>query len=114
VHELSIARSIVEIASAVAREAKAERVIAVRVRVGVLSAVAPQALSFSYDVVVRDTRLEGSQLIVELVPAIVGCSACGRDSELADLTRIACAECGASTVEIRAGRELDVESIEVA
>ena len=112
-HELSIARSIVEISSVAVHEDGATKVIAVRVRIGVLSGIAPAALAFSYDVAVRGTPLESSRLIVDLVPVIVHCSDCGRETELPDASRLVCAACGTPTSDIRSGRELEVESIEV-
>ena len=113
VHELSIARSIVEIVSAAALEDGSGKVVAVRVRIGVLSAIAPAALEFSYDVASRDTPLEGSRLIVRLVPALVYCARCNQETELPEITRFACAMCGTPTSDLRAGRDLEVESIEV-
>lgn len=112
-HELAIARSIVEIASAAADEAGAGRVTAVRVRIGALTAVVPEALNASYEVASRGTLLEGSSLDVSQASAVIHCSICRRQVELPDLTRFACPVCGMPGTDLRGGRELEVESIEV-
>ena len=112
-HELSIARSLVEVAADAARDAGAGRVTAVRVRVGELAGVAADALAFSYEVAARGTPLAGSRLVVEPVPVTVRCPACRADVELPDPCRLACPACGTPTAEVVRGRELEVESIEV-
>ena len=112
-HELSIARSIVEIAAQAVRNAGAEKTITVHVRIGALSAIAPVALEFSYDVAARDTALANSRLVVELVPATVSCPICKVDTELTTPTIFECGICGTPTGDVRSGRELEVVSVEV-
>jgi hydrogenase nickel incorporation protein HypA/HybF len=111
-HELSIARNVVEIADGVVREARADRAIMVRVRVGLLAGVAPEALAFCYEAAARGTRLEGSRLVVESAPLVLRCPVCPRDIEAPDV-RLACPVCGTPTADVRGGRELTVESVEV-
>jgi hydrogenase nickel incorporation protein HypA/HybF len=113
VHELAIARNIVEIASCAARDAGAGRVLAVRVRVGALTAVVPAALASSFEVAALGTALEGSRLVVRVSPAVIQCPVCSRDAELVDITQFICPTCGSPATDLRSGRELEVESIEV-
>lgn len=112
-HELSIARSVVEVAAEAVREAGATKACAVRVRVGALSGIAPEALAFCYEVAARDTPLEGSRLVVETAPVVLHCPTCDRDVTPADVCRLACPVCGTPTADVRGGRELEVESVEV-
>jgi hydrogenase nickel incorporation protein HypA/HybF len=112
-HELSIARNVVEVASEAVREVGAARAVAVRVRVGALSGVAPEALVFCYEVAARDTPLEGSRLVVETVPVVLHCPTCDRDVVPPDMCRLVCPACGTPTADVRGGRELEVESVEV-
>jgi hydrogenase nickel incorporation protein HypA/HybF len=112
-HELSIARGIVEVAAEAVREAGAVKVSVVRVRVGALAGVASEALAFSYEVVARGSPLDGSRLVVETVPVLVHCPRCGRDVVPPDLCRLACPLCGAPTADVRGGRELEVDCVEV-
>ena len=112
-HELSIARGIVEVAADAVRQAGATKATAVRVRVGALAGVAVEALAFCYEVAAHGTALEGSRLVVEPVPVVLHCSTCGRDVALADVCPLVCPVCGTSTADVRGGRELEVESVEV-
>ena len=112
-HELSIARSVVEVAVETVRGAGATKATAVRVRIGALAGVAPEALAFCYEVVARGTPLEGSRLGVEVVSVVLHCPTCDADATVADVCRLVCPACGTPTADVRGGRELEVESVEV-
>ena len=108
-HELSIASAIVATAE---RHADGCAVTEVRVRVGRLRQVVPDSLEFYWDIVTRDGLCEGSVLELEVVPARLSCAACARGWEI-ELPVFRCPTCGGADVEIAAGDELEVESIEV-
>lgn len=112
-HELSIAESIVEIAETTARNANAVRVTAVRLRIGALAGVAPDALRFSYDVVTAGTILEGSTLDIIDVPVTVFCPTCRDEVALDGIQRFECPRCGTPTASIVRGRELEFDSIDI-
>ncbi|MEJ2540364.1 MAG: hydrogenase maturation nickel metallochaperone HypA [Gemmatimonadota bacterium] len=114
-HELSIAMSLVELATKAADDAGEDRPIeAVHIRVGALSGVVIDALEFCWDVATRDTACEGARLDVEAVPVRVSCPSCSRESALESPHAFRCAHCGTPTGEVTAGRELDLVSLEVA
>lgn len=112
-HELSIAANIVEIAAHHAAKQGNGRVVAVTLRIGRLSCVHEDALRDSFDLVRENTPLAGAELRIVSVPVSVWCPACRAERTLAGIQRFACPECGIPTADIRAGRELDVESIDV-
>lgn len=112
-HELSIAYSLVEISSKSAAEAGATRVKAVYLRLGALAGVERGALDFSYEVATAGTLLEGSALVVEELPVRVYCRECAGEFELAGIQFFCCPQCGTPTGDIRQGRELEIESMEV-
>lgn len=111
-HELSIAMGIVDAALDESKRRDVE-VSAVHLRLGALSGVVKDALLFSYEVACKDTPLEGSQLIVEDVPVIVFCARCRAERELPSVQLFACPECGAPTMDVRRGKELEVFALEV-
>ena len=111
-HELSIAQSLVEIASEAAVEVKATKVDAVHLRVGVLSGIVKDALLFSYDIVVENTILAGSRLEIEELPIIVYCPECDRQSTLPNMQRFRCEQCDQLTADIVQGKELEITSLE--
>lgn len=63
-HELSVALSLVDIATEEGTRLGG-RVCAVHVKIGHLAGVAKDALAFSYDIVCQDTPIAGSRLVIE-------------------------------------------------
>lgn len=112
-HELSIANRIVELVAEHVREAGAARATAVTVRIGGLSCVHEDALRFSFDLVREGTPASAAELRIVTVPVAIWCAACGREVALPGIQKFACPECGTPGGDIRAGLELDLESIEL-
>ena len=108
-HELAIAHSVVAIAE---RHAAGRRVARVDVKVGHLRQVVPSALTFAFDLLVEDAALEGAQLRIEEVPAAGSCNECGARTPLPYFP-LACESCGSLDVEVTAGEELLVDSLEL-
>jgi hydrogenase nickel incorporation protein HypA/HybF len=113
VHELSIASNLVDIVSESAGKANARRVVAVHLRLGALAGVAIDSLQFCYDIAASGTPLEGSRLTIEEVPAMIFCRACDRAVELPSTQLFMCPMCGTPSAELRQGKELEIESIEI-
>ena len=112
-HELSIAMSMVEMATEESQRLRAERVTALHLKVGLLSGVVKDALIFSYEVACAGTPLEGSKLIIEDVPVKVYCPRCSSEKELDSIQLFACPACGELTPEVLEGRELQVVAMEI-
>jgi hydrogenase nickel incorporation protein HypA/HybF len=108
-HEFAIASAIV--ATAV-RHADGRPVAVVTVRCGRLRQVVPASLAFAFGVLSRETLCDGAVLEQEVVPARLRCDACARDWEI-ELPIFRCPTCGTAAVEVVAGEELEVESIEI-
>ena len=72
-HELSICQAIVDTAL---RHAGGRRVTVVDVRVGRLRQVVPDSLAFYFEIVARDTDVEGAELRIEQVGSQLRCPAC--------------------------------------
>ena len=108
-HELSLAESIVAIAN---RHAAGRRVEAVHVQVGHLRQVVPSALEFAFELLAGGTALDGARLVIEPVPAAGVCRACGAETVL-ERFPLACSACGGLDVEITAGEELLLDSLEL-
>jgi hydrogenase nickel incorporation protein HypA/HybF len=108
-HELSIAGALVDI---VERHAAGRRVTRVDVRVGHLRQVVPDALDFAFELITKDTALEGAVLRIEEVPAGVHCRVCGADTVLRQFPAH-CVECEALDVELSGGDELLVDCLEI-
>ncbi|MGE5361300.1 MAG: hydrogenase maturation nickel metallochaperone HypA [Bacteroidales bacterium] len=110
-HELSIAQSLVEAIRETAAAHPGARVTKVGVRVGELSGVQPDALQFSFDIIIRDTDLTGTALEIERVGLTQHCGACNKDFPVVEFTLI-CPDCGAATRTV-SGDELQMTYVEL-
>ena len=108
-HELSIAEAIVRIADA---HAAGRRVMKVEVKVGHLRQVVPSALEFAFELVTAGTALDGAELVIEDVPARGRCRGCDSETVM-EAFPLQCGRCGGLDLEILAGEELLVDSLEV-
>jgi hydrogenase nickel incorporation protein HypA/HybF len=111
-HELSIMQSALNQALDQARQAGAVRVHEIRLRIGVLSGVVPEALQFAFEALSDGTPAEGGRLTIEHVPARFWCATCNREFEAIRLFT-ECPECHNPSGELRSGRELELASLEV-
>jgi hydrogenase nickel incorporation protein HypA/HybF len=108
VHELSITQSVVD---AVAEHAAGARVVAVRMSVGQLSGVVPDAMRFCFELITEGTQLQGARLDIDQPSGVAHCESCGRDFQLTDLVLLC--PCGSADVAVLAGKELRITSVEV-
>jgi len=108
-HELAITQSVVD---AVTERTGSAPVASVRVRVGRLAGVVPDAMRFCFELVTAGPPLEGASLEFDQPEGRGRCRTCGEDVALADL--ILLCNCGSADVEVLAGRELAVASVVLA
>ena len=101
-HELSLMETIRELALQQAQSHGAARIEAVRLRIGSLAGVEPEALNFAFEVLMANTIAAGARLEVETLPAEWFCAPCAQPS------------CGAISRELRQGRELQLTSLELS
>jgi len=101
-HELSIALDILDFVKDEMNRRQLDDLRAVGVRIGALSAVDPEALSFGFTV----ARLE-----IELVPAEIQCEICGYQGTT-KTTEFICPRCRSSNLAISQGYELDIAYLE--
>jgi hydrogenase nickel incorporation protein HypA/HybF len=112
-HELSIATAVIDEVSKQVAGAGGGRVLSITLRIGRLSCVQEGSLRFCFDLASADTELSGARLEIIDVPVRIWCPACAAEQELPGVQSVACPECGRLSGDIRAGRELDLESIEL-
>jgi len=112
-HELSIAMSMVEMATEEAAQQGGAQVRALHLRLGKLSGVVKEALLFSWEIACEGTPLAGSQLVIEEVSVAVYCPVCRTERELASIQHFFCPVCQAATPEVVRGKELQVVALEI-
>jgi hydrogenase nickel incorporation protein HypA/HybF len=111
-HELSIVASIVDTVTESVAAYEGARVLEVRLRVGALASVVVESLEFCWGIATEGTSLEGSKLVVKTLPVVMHCPTCG-DVELEGVQSFRCPRCGELCGDLRQGRELEIESIEI-
>src|SRR4051794_23606975 len=106
---MAITQSVVD---AVCEHAAGRRVRSVRLEVGALCAVVPDSMQFCFELAAQGTVADGARLDVDLKAGAARCRTCNREFELPDL--ILLCPCGSADVEVMAGRDLRILSMEVS
>jgi len=111
-HELSVAQEILEIVNQYVPDPKPNTVKSVKVKVGKLSNILTDSLTFCFDVITSDTPLSGVSLEVIQIPIKINCTGCNQESEI-EPPVFACPICGNNQIKIISGTELWVDEIEL-
>jgi hydrogenase nickel incorporation protein HypA/HybF len=111
-HEVSIAREILDVVEKTARENNAEKVISVQLRIGKFTCIVRDALDFALDALKPGTVAENALFEIESVALHAHCLNCKKDFPDMEDFHFICLECG-GTLEIVSGRELEIVAIEV-
>jgi hydrogenase nickel incorporation protein HypA/HybF len=111
-HEMALAESVIRIVEDTARKNAATAVRTVRLEIGCLSHVEPDALRFAFEVVKRNGLAHGARLEIH---ATEGSAWCMRCSDTVPLARLgdACPRCGSYQLQVAAGDEMRVKEIEI-
>ena len=110
-HEMTLAESVLQIVEDAARREGLRRVRAVWLEIGQLSGIEPEAISFCFDAVARDSIAEGARLEIVMTAGAAWCNAC---SELVALTELGapCARCGGYRLRLTEGTGMRVKELE--
>lgn len=111
-HEVSIALAVVDELTARIASDGTEKITAVYLRIGKLTAVDTQAMNFAWDLVTEGTLASNSRLQIETVPLKILCKTCATEQIVEGVLPI-CPRCGSSSDSIVAGRELIIAAVEV-
>ena len=114
-HEMGIALEIIDIVKkSIPTDLKSQPVCRVRMQVGKLSSVVTESLKFCFEAVTRDDPVMKSAVLdVEEIPITAKCQTCGHQWTI-EAPVFMCQRCNSGSINILSGRELDIESIEVA
>ena len=112
-HELSVALDLLEGVQQTATRDGIDRILAVHVRIGALSGIAPDALRFSWELATAGTVAADSALRIEDVPLVVFCERCAAERAPRAASGLVCPACGSACPTIVRGRELQLVAMEV-
>ena len=85
----------------------------IRLEVGRLSGLVPDAVRFCFEMVAAGTTCEGAGLEIDEPPGRARCRSCGTAFETAEVLPL-CDAAAAPTSRSRAGEELRIREVEVA
>ncbi len=112
-HEMGIAMEIVDIVKAsIPEDMQGAKVQRVNLQVGKLSAIVADSLRFCFDLVVKETPIEGAELAIDEVPVVARCKDCQTQWTVNEAV-FTCKACQSGAIDILSGRELDITSIEI-
>jgi hydrogenase nickel incorporation protein HypA/HybF len=111
-HELSLMRSVAELAEVEASRHGALAITRLHLRLGLLAGVDPEALRLAGEVVCSSGLLAGAHLELELIAATAFCGPCQQPFAVVDGLCL-CPSCGAVSAQLLQGRELELTSLEL-
>jgi hydrogenase nickel incorporation protein HypA/HybF len=111
-HELSVTQEILNIAAAKASEAGTASVKRINLVIGDMSSIVDDSVQFYFDIISRNGPAEGAQLSFRRVPVMVRCQSCNHEFTPAP-GNWDCPRCQGNKVEVIAGNEFYMDSIEV-
>ena len=111
-HEMALCRSIIDMIDEQAAAQGFRTVKTIRLIIGTLSHVEPEALEFGFDVASRGTLAEGAALEIERPGGQAFCMVCETTVPLAQRFD-PCPQCGGHQLVVTAGEEMRVKELEV-
>lgn len=113
-HEVSVALGLLDLVEEKCRETGYQTVSSVRVQVGKISGILPEALTFAFDSVKKErVTARDSELIIELIPLGGVCTACKQKFTTDEPYILECPSCSSSSFKINQGYELQLIELEV-
>ncbi|WP_018248606.1 hydrogenase maturation nickel metallochaperone HypA [Orenia marismortui] len=110
-HEMSLMTQLFSIIQEYIMKYGLDKVTKIVLKVGEMSCVEDESLNFAFQFFVKDTKVEGAELIIDRVEAINKCQFCGIEYK-ADFTNKICPECKRFNYNLISGDEILLEKLE--
>ena len=107
-HELAIMESVIE---TISERAGNQPVSTVRLEIGRLTGVVPDALRFCFELCAKGTTLEQARLEIAEIPGRAHCARCGVDRDIQSFADLC--PCGGLDLKVIAGQELRLKNLEL-
>lgn len=114
-HELGLARGVVDTVVESAEQAGARQVKRVYMSIGRARDIVPDLMDLAFKHLTKGTIAEGAELVVTQIPVMARCGDCGLifPVDVFDNNTWKCPRCASGHYELCGGRELDIDRIEV-
>lgn len=112
-HELGIVFYIIRDVKQAAADNHVDRISAVVMNIGEVSTVVPEYLTDCWRWAAdKEPLLAGSELKINLIPAVTHCEDCGKEYETVQYGRT-CPYCNSGNTYLLCGNEVEIKEIEV-
>jgi len=111
-HEMSLCEAIIETAEKQASIQSYKNVKCIRLEIGVLSCVEPEAMRFAFEEVARNSIADGATLLIDEIPGLAWCSQCKMEVAIKQRYDI-CPACEFYPLEISQGDAMRIKDMEV-
>lgn len=111
-HEFAIASSVLDAVRTEAELRPGMRVSKIGVRIGDLAGIDPDALSFCFEALTKETDLESVVLEIERKPRRQRCPRCAREFAVVNY-ETSCPDCGEEFTAFLSGDELELAYLEM-
>lgn len=111
-HEMAVTENILEIALRHGESANADKITDLYLVIGQLSSIVDDSVQFYWDLIAKGTPAEGAHLHFTRIQTCMKCRDCS--SEFAPTDKdFSCPVCNSNRIEITAGDEFYLDSIDV-
>ncbi|MEO5338080.1 MAG: hydrogenase maturation nickel metallochaperone HypA [Magnetospirillum sp. WYHS-4] len=111
-HEMSLCESVIRILEDEAKRQGFSKVRVVRLEIGRLGHVEPEAMSFCFEAVKRDTLAADARLEILTPPGQAWCMDCGKAVEIAQRYD-PCPTCAGHRLQVTGGDGMRIKELEV-
>ena len=111
-HECSVVEQLVKISCKNAEEAHANKVKAINLVIGELTGYMEESLVFYFNLLSKDTLVEGAELKVTYIKPKLICNTCGKLFEREKFS-FDCPQCGVPGEMTKSGSEFYIDTMEV-
>lgn len=111
-HEISLVSGILKVLQDKVKEFNFQRVLQVNLTVGEMTNVEEGTLTAAFEVCTEGTVFSAAKLAFERVPVRGKCRRCEAEFTVCNY-HFQCPQCGGQTIDIIAGKEFFIKSIEV-
>lgn len=114
VHEVAVAMGMCDELLRIGRENHAKKITRVNLKIGKMSGIVIDSLTFAFDAVkLEHPALKTAEITITEVPVVYECNECDTSFSTDDYRFPACPECKSYDLTLISGEEQDIENVEL-